>query len=98
MRQNPEKIEEYKERAKNKNPKQYSKGLTQRFFDRYPDRKKECESCGETRIVELAHKIPRMGACRTLKNTKSEDVWILCPTCHRCLDFGIQTKEELGIQ
>ena len=72
-------------------------GVKDRFFRLHPHRPKVCEACGEDRIVELAHKKPREGRWRSGKNTRDEDVWVLCPTCHRCLDLGIQTKEELGI-
>lgn len=74
-------------------------GLFARFFRRFPDRKPICEArgCGEARIVELAHKKRRNGAWRSFTNTRDQDVWVLCPTCHRCLDRGIQTKEELGL-
>lgn len=73
-------------------------GIADRFFRKNPDRPRICQSCGETRVVEIAHKVPRRGAWQSLKNTKSADVWILCPTCHRCLDYGIQTSEELGLR
>lgn len=69
--------------------------LQVRFFIRYPERHALCQSCGEKRVVELAHKQPRRSAWRTMPT--SEEVWILCPTCHRCLDLGIQTREELGL-
>lgn len=73
-------------------------GMTTRFFRNNPDRNKICEACGESRIVELAHKTPRNGAWRSLKrNTLSEHVWILCPTCHKCLDYGIETAQSLGL-
>lgn len=69
--------------------------LQDRFFHRYPERERKCESCGEARVVDLAHKIPRRSAWRILP--KSEEVWVLCPTCHRCLDGGIQTVSELDL-
>lgn len=73
-------------------------GVVARFFRKYPDRLKVCESCRESRVVELAHKTPRKGAWRSLnRNMRSEDVWVLCPTCHKCLDYGIQTIDELGL-
>jgi hypothetical protein len=93
----PEETKQYRKNWKERDPLSYSSGLTQRFFKRYPHLQKVCQACGEKRVVELAHKIPRNGAYRSLKNTTDKDVWILCPTCHRCLDFGIQTKEELGL-
>lgn len=24
-------------------------------------------------------------------------IWVLCPTCHRVLDKGIETPEEMGL-
>lgn len=73
-------------------------GIVGRFFRNNPDRLPVCQSCGENRIVELAHKTPRNGAWRSFKNTQNEDIWVLCPTCHRCLDRGVQTAEELGLE
>lgn len=73
-------------------------GLAPRFFRRNPDRPRVCQGCGEKRIVELAHKSPRNGAWRSLaRNTQSDHVWVLCPTCHKCLDYGIETIESLGL-
>jgi hypothetical protein len=73
-------------------------GKVQRFFRKYPNRLPICQACGESRVIELAHKIPRNGAWPSLhKNMHSDDIWILCPTCHKCLDYGIQTAEELGL-
>lgn len=72
-------------------------GITARFFRTFPERPRVCEACGESRVVELAHKVARAGAWRTFANTGSDDVWVLCPTCHRVLDGGIQTAQELGI-
>jgi hypothetical protein len=93
----PDKTSEYRETQKRRNPEQVAGGLVQRFFAKYPHIKPICQACGESRIVELAHKVPRQGAWRTLKNTTDKDVWILCPTCHRCLDLKIQTQQELGL-
>lgn len=47
--------------------------------------------------MEIAHKTPRKGVPAIKANTLDEDVWILCPTCHRILDFGIKTASELGL-
>lgn len=94
---NPDTTDTYRETQKQRNPEQVKGGLTQRFFAKYPHIPYRCQACGESRIVELAHKTPRRGAWRTLKNTTEKDVWILCPTCHRCLDMKIQTQQELGL-
>ena len=71
--------------------------VSTRFFVRYPWIDKACQACGERRVVELAHKVPRLSAWRTAKNTTPADVWVLCPTCHRVLDYGIETAEQLGL-
>lgn len=97
-KENPDAIKVYNDRRKETHPKEVKSGMPQRFFKKYPHIKPICQSCGESRIVELAHKIPRNGAWRTLRNTTENDVWILCPTCHRLLDFGICSKQELGIE
>lgn len=93
----PNETAKYRKVQKERNPESVKGGLTQRFFAKYPHVKYQCQSCGEKRIVELAHKIARNGAWRTLGNTTEKDVWILCPTCHRLLDFGICTKEQLNL-
>ena len=90
--QHPDECSEYRRMRKIDYPEETRGGLTYRFFKRYPHIPQICQACGETRIVELAHKIPRNGAWRSMKNTTEKDVWILCPTCHRCLDYGIQTQ------
>jgi hypothetical protein len=77
--------------------KRKREGVQARWFRKNPHRKRECEACGEARVVELAHKTWRNGAWRSLANTGPDDVWVLCPTCHRVLDYGIQTVDELGL-
>jgi hypothetical protein len=75
-------------------------GNLKRFRSRYPDVKLECQSCGESRVVDIAHKPEhkRNGAWRSVKNTTPEKVWILCPTCHALLDRMNYTPEELGLK
>lgn len=70
-----------------------------RFWRRFPDRERRCEArgCGETRIVEIAHRTPLRGAAMSIENSKADDVWILCPTCHRLLDSGRATPDDLGL-
>lgn len=76
--------------------RKYNNGSLQtRFFLLNPDRPKKCEACGESRVVDLAHKVARRSSWRKLP--KSSEVWILCPTCHRCLDGGIETPQSLGL-
>ena len=60
-----------------------------------------CESCGEDRVLEVAHKYAykRRGAHATLANSEwPKMTWVLCPTCHRLLDKGIETSQELGLK
>jgi hypothetical protein len=59
-----------------------------------------CESCGETRVLDLAHKPEhrRNGEWRSVKNCSwPERVWVLCPTCHALLDRMNYSPEELGL-
>ena len=75
-------------------------GNLKRFYRRYPDAPKKCQSCGEERVVDIAHKpeFKRNGEWRSVKNTTIESVWILCPTCHALLDRMNYTPEELGLR
>lgn len=71
-----------------------------RFYRLNPDAPKACESCGEARVTEVAHKPghERLGARRSAANWKwPEMVWVLCPTCHRLLDRMNYMPEELGL-
>jgi len=71
-----------------------------RFYKRYPNGPKICESCGETRVLDVAHKPghERNGSWRSLDNTKwPQKVWILCPTCHALIDRMNYSPEELGL-
>ena len=71
-----------------------------RFYRKYPNAPKACESCGEKRVLEIAHKPghERLGERRNLRNQAwPEKVWVLCPTCHRLLDRMNYTPEELGL-
>jgi hypothetical protein len=66
---------------------------------RYADIPTACESCGEARILEIAHKpeFARNGAWALVSNTLRHMFWVLCPTCHKLLDRGICTQAELGL-
>lgn len=68
-----------------------------RFFRRYPHRERKCQarSCGETRVLDLAHKVPVRGRRRLVP--KDGEVWVLCPTHHRLLDGGLVSADELGL-
>jgi hypothetical protein len=72
-----------------------------RFYRLNPDAPRACESCGEDRVTEAAHKpgYERIGARRTSKNLRwPEMTWVLCPTCHRLLDRMGYSPEELGLK
>jgi hypothetical protein len=70
-----------------------------RMRRRYPDIPTACESCGEDRILEIAHKpeFARNGAWALVSNTLRHMFWVLCPTCHKLLDRGICNQVELGL-
>lgn len=71
-----------------------------RLRRKYSDLPFACESCGESRILEVAHKpeFKRNGAWKIVANTQRHMIWILCPTCHKLLDRGICAQEELGLR
>lgn len=71
-----------------------------RFYLLNPTAPRACQSCGENRVTEIAHKPdnPRLGERRSSANMKWPDmVWVLCPTCHRLLDRMRYPPEELGL-
>ena len=71
-----------------------------RFYRVNQSAPKHCESCGEARVLEIAHRPnhERNGRGRSLSNCKwPEMVWVLCPTCHRLLDRMNYTPEDLGL-
>ncbi len=74
-------------------------GVVARLRRRFPDLPKACQSCGEDRVLELAHRpeFKRNGTWRKMENTQPHMIWVLCPTCHKLLDKGICTQEELGL-
>jgi hypothetical protein len=75
-------------------------GNLRRFYARYPDAPRSCQSCGESRVLDVAHKPghERNGAWRSKSNTMIEKVWILCPTCHALLDRMGYSPAELGLE
>lgn len=100
-KKNPHKEAEYRaasrERAKASGTKDRS--LT-RLCKRCPGTPVACQSCGESRVVQIAHKPEhrRLGAWQSSKNTRwPETVWILCPTCHILLDQCGYTPAQLGL-
>ena len=71
-----------------------------RFYRTNPDAPRACESCGEHRVLEVAHRpeYPRLGAWRSPSNCQwPKMVWVLCPTCHRLLDRMHYPPEDLGL-
>lgn len=75
-------------------------GNLKRFYARYPDAPRACQSCGEKRVLDVAHKPghERNGAWRSAKNTTLDKVWILCPTCHALIDRMGYVPSELGLE
>lgn len=88
----------YRAKTKAKSPPD-SRNL--RFYRSNPTAPRACQSCGEDRVTEVAHRPghERLGSHRSSANTKwPEMVWVLCPTCHRLLDRMHYTPEELGLK
>jgi len=81
--------------------KQGSDTLFNRVMRKYPELPRACQArgCGESRVLELAHRpeFKRNGAWRTIDKYAPHMIWILCPTCHRVLDLGVETPEVLGL-
>lgn len=75
-------------------------GNLKRLMKRYPDLSKSCESCGESRVLDIAHKpeFKRNGEWRKVSNTTPEKIWILCPTCHALIDRKGYNPHELGLK
>lgn len=71
-----------------------------RFYQRHPDAPRACQSCGEKRVLDVAHKPEhrRYGAWRSKANTTLDKVWILCPTCHALLDRMHYPPSDLGLR
>ncbi len=71
-----------------------------RFYAWNPSAPKQCEACGESRVLEIAHKPDhaRLGERRSKGNCEwPRKVWLLCPTCHKLLDRMNYSPEELGL-
>lgn len=97
-KRNPERESLYRQRTKEKQPP--DSNLT-RFRRHNPDAPRSCESCGETRVLDVAHKpgCERNGQWRNSQNCKWPlMVWILCPTCHALLDRMRYPPDELGLK
>ena len=75
------------------------KTLLLRLYKRFPDLPTACESCGESRVLDLAHKPEhaRNGAARTLRLYQRHMFWVLCPTCHALLDRLKTPPDNMGL-
>lgn len=94
----PQQVEIYRARTKEKC---LPDSNVIRFYRWNPNAPRKCESCGEDRVLEVAHKPghERIGEGRRSSNCKHpEMVWVLCPTCHRLLDRMNYSPEELGLK
>ena len=72
---------------------------TERLRKRFPELPNKCQSCGEDRVLDVAHRpgFERNGAWRSLENCTPEKIWILCPTCHALLDRKKYEPKTLGL-
>ena len=93
----PEKYREYHVKSRDRLGPD---GNLKRFYARYPNAPRACQSCGERRVLDVAHKPghERNGAWRSKENTTLEKVWILCPTCHALLDRMGYSPSEMGLE
>lgn len=96
LKRNPNIYKKYYDKSKIKNG---NDGNLIRLYKRYPELPKSCQSCGEDRILDIAHKpgYKRNGAWRSVTNTTPEKIWILCPTCHMLIDRKGYDPKELGL-
>lgn len=97
-KRNPARATLYRARTK---AKQAPDSNLNRFRKVNPQAPMSCESCGERRVLDLAHKPghERNGAWRSALNCKwPEKVWVLCPTCHALLDRMHYPPQELGLK
>lgn len=94
----PERQAEYRNRQR---LKLLPDGNLIRFYKWNPNAPRECESCGENRVLEIAHRPEheRVGQCRKRINSQwPKMVWVLCPTCHTLLDRMNYLPGELGLK
>lgn len=94
---NPHKVAQYRKIAREKVGPD---GNLKRFYARHPEAARACQSCGESRVLDVAHRpeFRRNGAWRSKSNTTLDKVWILCPTCHALLDRMHYPPEDLGLR
>jgi hypothetical protein len=93
----PERVATYRERQRAKRRRDTS---LVRLWRKHPEVPKECEACGESRVLDIAHRpeYQRRGAWRTMSNTMPHQIFVLCPTCHALLDRLGYSEEQLGIK
>lgn len=87
----------YRTRTREKMPPD---SQNRRFYSQNPAAPKCCESCGEARVTEIAHRpgFERIGQRRAVANSLwPQMVWVLCPTCHRLLDRMNYLPADLGL-
>ena len=87
----------YRARTKEKLPPD---SQNRRFYQLNPNAPRCCESCGESRVTEIAHRpgCERLGQRRSSANMVWPTmVWVLCPTCHRLLDRMNYPPSDLGL-
>lgn len=93
----PQQQEIYRARTK---AKKLPDGNLIRFYRTNPEAPRACESCGEARVLDVAHKpgSERIGEWRSSRNCCwPEMVWVLCPTCHALLDRMNYAAAEIGL-
>lgn len=81
--------------------KKLPEGNLVRFYRTNPDAPRACEACGESRVLDVAHKIghERLGAWRSSQNCRWPTmVWVLCPTCHALIDRMRYSPSEIGLE
>ena len=81
--------------------KRLPEGNLIRFRRTNPNAPMSCEACGESRVLDVAHKPghERIGQWRSATNCRwPEMVWVLCPTCHALLDRMNYQPEDIGLQ
>lgn len=93
----PDRIAQYREKQRAKRLRDTA--LT-RLWKKHPWMPRACEACGESRVLDMAHRPEhrRNGAWKTMANTTPDRIWVLCPTCHALLDRLQYTPEQLGIK
>lgn len=94
---NPKYSRRYYDRPR-KTPRPQLRTL-ERLWRKYPELPHACEGCGESRVLDVAHRPQhaRQGAWRTMEVMEPHMIWVLCPTCHALLDRAGYSAAALGI-